>query len=500
MNVPVTRLWVSLICTISLMSLSCKKFLSTYSQNSSFIESADDLDELLVGNAYYYKVASFTPNMLYAMDDDAELGKPATKVRIPNQETGFHFWQSQPRIDSDGKLTATDDYYNDLYSRIARSNTILHNIPLLREKGEAAQTLNRIHGEACFLRACYYFMLVNIYGKPYQPAVAGFGVPLKTDPAIKDQFIARSSTQQLYNQIVSDLLEAEKQLAGANQTTTIRANQAAAQALLSRVYLFMENYEKALLYADKLINNNQYQLKDLNQHTQGDDFLKRNSPEVIFSMSTTNMHAVTNLSTDAPSVFFYKASEELALLYLPEDLRRKVFFSQDSKGNLRMAKKRKTLTNSVDDASDMFLLRLSEQYLNKAEALAGLDRFEEARNSLQEFRKTRFKPGEVPALHSEGAALMNTIRDERRLELCFETHRWFDLRRYAVNAKYPFEKTIRHRAYTFTGNGYDEDGYYELGTWSQDPAAYIVPIANDEIEFNNGLLFNETRPDRPLKR
>jgi hypothetical protein len=136
---------------------------------------------------------------------------------------------------------------------------------------------------------------------------------------------------------------------------------------------------------------------------------------------------------------------------------------------------------------------------DKFEALAALDRFEEARNSLQDLRKNRFGPAALPPILSTGAALMNTVRDERRKELCFESHRWFDLRRYAVNAKYPFSKTIRHTSYVFAGTEYIENGYYELGTYEQDAAAYIVPIANNEITFNGGLLTNERRPDRPLK-
>jgi hypothetical protein len=167
---------------------------------------------------------------------------------------------------------------------------------------------------------------------------------------------------------------------------------------------------------------------------------------------------------------------------------------------MRVAKKREGVNSTIDDVSDTYLIRLSEIYLNKAEALAALDRFEEARNTLQEFRKNRFKPAELPPIHSEGQALINTIRDERRLELCWEAQRWFDLRRYGVNSKYPFSKSIRHRNLVYTGTGYIENGYYELGPYEQDAAAYIVPIANDEIEFNRGLLTNEPRPDRPLKQ
>jgi tetratricopeptide (TPR) repeat protein len=501
MHLLTNRIWIFLFCILCIGTPSCKKFLATYSQNNSFIESAADLDELLVGDAYIDQYAASTPEMLYSMDDDVAAMIP-TSMNYLSQSTGFHYWQAQPRIDSDGKVGNTDKFFNDMYSMIARINTIIHNVSLLREKGEPAPALNRISGEAHFLRALYYFMLVNTYGKPYKTATASsdFGIPLKIDPAIKEQFASRSSTKQVYDQIVADLLVAEKDLVGANESSTIRANQAGAQALLSRVYLFMENYEQAVHYADQVINKEKYIITNLNAHPAGKDFLNRNAPEVIFTMGANRTANVMMLHMDIPSIPAFRASDDLMQGYSQEDLRLQVFFVQNSNGHMRVAKKREVMNSTVDDVSDTYLIRFSEVYLNKAEALAALDRFEEARNILQEFRKHRFKPGELPPVAADGAALVNTIRDERRLELCLEVHRWFDLRRYAVNARYPFSKSIRHRSVVYAGNKYVDNGYYELGPYEQDAAAYIVPIANDEIAFNQGLLTNEPRPERPLKQ
>jgi tetratricopeptide (TPR) repeat protein len=504
MQLPNTRTWILLLCILSVSTLSCKKFLATYSQNNSFIESADDLDELLIGEAYIDYLQLSTPEMLHEMDDDIAAAIPENNNgQRYLQETGFHYWQPQPRIDTEGKIKSSDQFFNVMYSKIARINSIIYNVQSLREKGEPASALNRISGEARFLRAWYYFMLVNIYGKPFKTATAStdFGVPLKTDPAIKDQFTSRSTTKQVYDQVIADLLEAEKGLVGAHQSSSMRVNQTAAQALLSRVYLYMENYEQAIYYADQVINNGKYKLTDLNTSIAGKDFLNKNAAEVIFTMgSNWGVTTLMALETDIPIAPAYKASENLTVGYSPEDLRLKVFFHKNSRGEMRVAKKRTGSNPSVDDVGDMFLLRLSEIYLNKAEALAALDRFEEARTTLQEFRKTRFKPAELPPVNAEGPALINLIRNERRLELCLEVHRWFDLRRYGVNSKYPFSKSIIHRSVVFAGNGYIDNGYYELGPYEQDAAAYIVPIANEEIEFNNGQLSNETRPARPLKQ
>ena len=497
------RILTCLFCALSVTGISCKKFLASYSQNNSFIETASDLDELLVGEVYY-NLSFSIPEMLYTMDDDVEMEKPGNNSfdGLKGMGTGFYYWLANPAINNDGTLTTTDYFFSEPYSKIASINTILHSVSVLRDKGEPVGSLNRIAGEAHFLRAFYYFILMNTYGKPYKPATAAtdFGIPLKTDPSIKDQFATRSSAQQVYDLIIADLLAAEQELAGANSSSTIRVNQPATQALLSRVYLFMENYEKAVLYADKVISNNRYQLVNLNNHIAGNDFLTRNDEEVVFTMGKDPFPVIMRVGDEAPVIAFYRISDNLAGIYSQEDLRREVFFIQSSKGYLKLGKKRKDMNGTNSDVSAMFLVRLSEQYLNKAEALAALDRFEEARNTLGELRKKRFKPDELTPITSEGAALMNDIREERRRELCFETHRWFDLRRYAVNTKYPYSKSIRHRTYIFTGTDHADYGYYELGPYAEDAAAYIVPIPQEEIEFNQGRLTNEPRPDRPRKQ
>lgn len=499
-NRPGSSAWIFLICLLCTGATSCKKFLATYSQNNSFVEKVDDLDELLVGEAYFPARGAF-PNYTFVMDDDAEMGKPESSIRQPLYNSGFHFWQSNPFINSEGTLTLSDMLFTNSYKYISRINAIIHNVPLLRDKGQPAAQLNRISGEAHFLRAYYYFYLANIYGKPYKVATAAqdFGIPLKTDPEIKDQFTSRATAKQVYDQIVADLLQAEKDLEGANTSSTIRANQAAAQTLLSRVYLYMENYEQAVAYADKVITGNNYQVKDLNGHTAGTDFLTKNSSEVIFTMKPSTLHTIMYLMFDTPNSEYFVVSNDLRNSYQPEDLRIPAFFVQNSKGDIKLRKKSQ-VAYSDDDVSDVYLLRFSEAYLNKAEALACMDRFADARTSLQELRKKRFSPSDLQPVTADGAALVNFIRDERRRELCFESHRWFDLRRYGVNAKYPFGKTIRHRSYEFTGTSYTENGYYELAPYEQDQAAYVVPIAINEIEFNQGLLSNEPRPNRPLKQ
>lgn len=499
MNVLVIKRVIVVSCMLLVVgSSSCKKFLSSYSQNKSFVETASDLDEVLVGEGYENTLWT-SPNMLFVMDDDVTIGRPeASLVAIPTW--GFYTWQPEPRVEYSGKPGNTDAFFNRMYLHISRLNTILYNVPLMRTKGEPASQLQRISGEAHFLRAFIYFMLVNVYGHPYSKASAqtDFGVPLKTEPPVDDKFFPRSTVKQVYDQVTADLLEAEKELETFNAGNPIRANLVAVQALLSRVYLYQEEYEKAILYADKVLAQPTYKLYDLNHYPAGADFNTKSSPETIFTMGRTAIPMLMYSFMDKPNAEFFRLSDELVTAYKPEDLRIDAFYSRNSEGILRCVKTH-SITGTLQDVSDCWLLRIAEIYLNKAEALAMLGRDQDAINAVQQLRKARFRPADLTDVSDAGEALVNFIRHERRLELSFEAHRWFDLRRYAVNSKWPFSKTIRHDAISWNGAAFVQNGYYELKPYDQDQETYVIPIAMDEIEFNGGVLQNASRPARPLK-
>lgn len=63
-----------------------------------------------------------------------------------------------------------------------------------------------------FLRGCYYFLLANFYGKPYVASTAESdpAVPIKTSNYVEDKYYSRNSVAEVYKQIVTDLLDAEK--------------------------------------------------------------------------------------------------------------------------------------------------------------------------------------------------------------------------------------------------------------------------------------------------
>ncbi|MFR7875154.1 MAG: RagB/SusD family nutrient uptake outer membrane protein [Butyricimonas paravirosa] len=145
------------------------------------------------------------------------------------------------------------------------------------------------------------------------------------------------------------------------------------------------------------------------------------------------------------------------------------------------------------DTPDTFVLRYAEVLLNKAEALVMLDREDEAIDVLKELLETRYENGIYPEITERGEDLVNLIRDERRRELCFEGHRWFDLRRYAVNPKYPLtDYKIIHGVYAEKPESGQaaQIGYCVLEMYPKGKG-WILPIPEYEVNVNPEIGHNE---------
>lgn len=137
------------------------------------------------------------------------------------------------------------------------------------------------------------------------------------------------------------------------------------------------------------------------------------------------------------------------------------------------------------DASQWVVFRLSEIYLNYAEACAALNEDGEA---LVYLNKIRTEKAGLPAVAATGTALMDKIKHERRIELCFEGHRYFDIRRWGI-AEIGSEdaKGVIIRKQT------DGTFTYELitvqdRTWV--PGFYYYPIPRTEIQKNPAIEQN----------
>lgn len=166
--------------------------------------------------------------------------------------------------------------WRDGYRAIAGTNTIIDRI----EEGLSADE-DQLLGEAYYLRALIHFQLGNVFGRPFNQGAGNLSVPLKitADP---EDLPPRNTVGEVYDQVIADLLKAESLMNV--QKEPIFATKGAAQALLSRVYLYQEDNVKAVEYADKVINSGTYSLLPTDQFAVMNTLNPLNNSEMIFAI------------------------------------------------------------------------------------------------------------------------------------------------------------------------------------------------------------------------
>lgn len=536
------------IAVSALLMSSCSKFLEEYSTDQRYCEKVQDIEDLMIGNGFmdyntlsvygietmsdYYLSESGAANYpwLQVMDDDAEafaigddsqmdyttnaMKKVASAL---NMLGNIHYWK--PEAYTSVENIIFDDYqWKKIYKHIGSLNSIIYNAEneVTATTDDEKLTLQHLIGEGHFLRAYYYFYLANIYGMPYSEATAqsDFSVPLKISENIEDKYFERNNNAEVWTQIIEDLKIAETNLLGYTAPSPKRVGIGAVEALLSRVYLYMERYDESIAAANAMESLG-YTVPDMNKMDQWtSNYECIQSSELVFTMGSNTKPAVfTKISSSWGSdasgnwvpmanVSAFRPSEDLVKTYELGDLRLNFFFYNDN-GYTQVRKMTQAFEeqpNNYDMVGDMFILRYAEVLLNKAEALAQKGNMPEARNIIKSLRAKRFATPDESAIPNDGKALVDFIRAERRRELCFESgHRWFDIRRYAVNKNYPLDAsfTIKHQTYNYdavSGNT-SCTGYYELPFMSSKDA-WVLPAPNYAIDFNRGALTNVLRKER----
>lgn len=499
---------------ISLFWLAgCSSFLEEYSQDLAYIQSYEDLDELLLGNVYFERYSCNTWQFTgtsgqqyypWVHVSGDELQQIVADGWIPSGPAwvtyGYFTWQYRVYQDPDGMETWDEGGdFRKLYAHINACNMILAEAEAFDNSGDATvqENIDRIKGECYFMRGSCYFLLANFYGKPYEAATAASDpcVPLKLSNYVEDIYFQRNSVAEVYAQIEEDLLEAERLLSGTPQVSVWRGDVHAARLMLSRMYLYVCDYENAMHWAS-LVTEEGPALADLNGFT-GEEFLNTDLSELIFSTGTNSLVDNVRFPGGYLTGNYFQISNELYNAYAPQtshDLRLQHYVVSED-GYLCYAKLQRQ-AYSTTDLSDVFLLRTSEAYLNLAEAAACAGEEATARTALAALRQRRidqayYDPSELNSLAGEN--LVRFAREERRRELCLEGHRWFDLRRYRVAAAYPEDITLVH---IHTNMTYNEALYIYETTWTRrftlasDDPAWVLPLPEEEVDKNTGMINN----------
>ncbi len=221
---------------------------------------------------------------------------------------GFSFW-AYGADDLSWGGTSTDSKFKDYdYGRSITSSTteytwelgyrVIGNCNKIIEMGDElgadlTDDQRVIVGENYYLRALSYFLLVNEFAQPYSNnPTTNPGLPLKLTSDTDDLPESRSTVAEVYDQVVADLLNAIDYMTLSSSQTAKNccyATKEAAQALLSRVYLYMENWQGAYEMADAVISSGRFTLLEGDDYSTYPQHVPEENSETIFAVRRTRL-------------------------------------------------------------------------------------------------------------------------------------------------------------------------------------------------------------------
>lgn len=448
-----------------IVATGCEEFLQedlqgTYS-NSTFFQNAEHAELSLTG---VYNITSFanTNNNLWvfgdvASDDAIKGGNPGDQLSIEFIDN-FDYLPSNPYL---------ENIWGHYYEGITRANYLLYYLPEIDMEEERKVEIN---AEAGFLRAYFYFHLVNIFGE----------IPLKLRPPLTpaDIHVPVSSVDLVYEQMSDDLAVAVTGLPV--QTSPGRASQGAALGLLAKARLFQSDYDGALEAVDAIEQLGIHALEPL--YTANFTFGNQDNTEALFQVNhltgtspklgnSLNQwfapRAYNGYYFNSPRQDFVDEFEVTAEGVVDPRLD----YTVGREGTLWLngepfdplwsptgyiSKKHIQPLSEIprgikgDGGLSYIFMRYAEVLLIKAEALNELGRSGEALQPLNEVRRRARESylydtsldgeGTVPedllvdVTSTSQAVLREAIRHERRVELGLEFHRYYDLMRYGATA------------------------------------------------------------------
>ena len=186
--------------------------------------------------------------------------------------------------------SSTTEYTWELgYRVIGNCNKIIEIIQGLGNESTREQTIMMC--ENYYLRALSYFLLVNEFAQPYSNnPTQNPGLPLKLTSDPNDLPQSRSTVAEVYDQVVLDLKDAITYLTlqqGETPKSNIYATKEAAEALLARVYLYMENWDGAWEMANKVITSGRFELERGNRFATYSQLIPEDNKETIFAVRRT---------------------------------------------------------------------------------------------------------------------------------------------------------------------------------------------------------------------
>lgn len=274
------KIWIIWLAAISLTACDLERLPATQMQSKQVEENpSENLDALVTG--MYAQLKSWSDPMHRC----GEYAGDNMMIRGSSTDAFFEFI-SFSRTPNNYRLQS---FWDQGYKAIAQASNILKMV----KEGQGKEIDNQL-GECYFVRGMMYFYLCRAYGRPYYQAPdKNLGVPIVNgtpDDVLENLHLDnRATVKATYEQAINDLKQAEKLMT--IDKGPAYASKEAAQALLSRVYLYMSGtYENpnreyaklAVEYADKVINSKKYQLLSRNDFMKYNTFVPESNKESIF--------------------------------------------------------------------------------------------------------------------------------------------------------------------------------------------------------------------------
>ena len=400
-----------------------------------------------------------------------------------------------------------DEAWNAEYQKIFNANLVLNNLDELADASEEEKT--EYAAQAHMLRAMAMWSLVNTYCLPYsEQNASSLGLPLKQTTSYEEA-MERATLQQTYDFILVDLDEAAK-----TANTAIAKNKRwwvsrpAVEAMKARVYLFMQDYDKAATHAAEALKSGDAQLDDYNQlgYRVAQVSLDGEMKDVNYSeLYRYGDNQVANYKENYLSEYFTGEyalipSEDLLSLYDQDnDLRYKQFFNKYALweqgiggfGDDILYHKFKDKIQAGPTVPEMLLI--------EAEALARQGKWQEAMPLVNQLRHARIDKNaddiELSASNHEEA--VKVILEERHKEMPF-VMRWWDVRRLSCNEVSYDDVTLERTFYRVSDNAVDDSelDHYVLPVGSK---RYAQPIVNLELTRSNGQIKQNAYDDNSVQ-
>ncbi|PMP66474.1 MAG: RagB/SusD family nutrient uptake outer membrane protein [Mucilaginibacter sp.] len=422
----------TMLLTLSLSMAGCKKYLDEKSDQKLVVPGTLADFQSILDN--YSKNVFSDPGEGEVSSTDYYLTDANYNALSLDSYRREYTWQKDYLFE-----TGSNSWYYG-YTSIYSANSVLDNMGKVERNSVNQTDWDNIKGQALYLRGKNFLNMAYLWTLAYDPSTASqdMGLPLRLNTDF-NQTSVRSSVQQTYDQIISDL-KSSVHLLPIVSLQVVRPSRPAAYALLARTYLSMRQYQEAGLYADsclQLFNT----LIDYNTLTASATYpLKQfNAETIIFSVIGTPSPINPRRAKIDPGLYN---------LYTTNDLRKIVFFKNNNNGSYAFK------GNYTGTLAPFGGISTNEVYLIRAEASARQGKTTDAMNDLNTLLVNRWKAGTfVPLTASSASNALSLILLERRKELLLRGLRWMDLKRLNKDgANITLTRTVNGQVYTLPPN------------------------------------------------